>query len=74
MGSNIGVGMFQILLWDPEVFFGQISLPSDQERTFGQSSAVAQNLLDFIFFFSIDKVRGWRWEIRTMDCVFVIGR
>ena len=56
--SEGGLGMFQIPLRDPRVFFGRISLPSDQEGTGGWSSAVAYDLLDFVFLFSIDKVRG----------------
>ena len=72
IGGEGRLCMFQIPFRDPRIFFGRISFPSDQERLFGQSSAVVQNLLDFIFFFSVDKVRGWRWEVRAMDGVFVI--
>ena len=42
--SEGGLGMFQILLGDPIVFFGRVSLPSDQEGTGGRSSAVAYDL------------------------------
>ena len=35
------LGIFQIPFWDPRIFFGRISFPSDQERSFGWSSAVA---------------------------------
>ena len=68
-----GLGIFQTPFWDPGVFFGRVSLPSDQEGTSRQSSAVAYDLFYFIFFFPVDKVRGWRWEVLAMDLVFVIG-
>ena len=67
-----GLGMFQVLFRDPWVFFGRISLPSDQEGTGGQGSAVAYDLLDFIFLFSIDKVRGRRREVPAVDLIFAI--
>ena len=66
--------MFQIPLRDPRVFFGRVSLPSDQEGTSRRSSAVAYDLFYFIFFFAIDKVRGWCREVPTMDLVFTIRR
>ena len=68
-----GLGIFQIPFRDPRVFFGQVSLPSDQEGTSRRSSAVAYDLFYFILFFSIDKVRGWRGEVLAMDLVFAIG-
>ena len=67
-----GLGIFQILFWDPRVFFGRVSLPSNQEGTSQWSSAVAYDLFYFIFFFPVDKVRGWRWEVLAMDLVFMI--
>ena len=69
-----GLGIFQIPLRNPRVFFGQIPLPSDQERTGGWSSMVAYDLLNFVFFFSIDKVRGRHREVPAVDLVFVIRR
>ena len=69
-----GLGMFQIPLRDPRVFFGRVSLPSDQERTSCRSSAVAYNFLNFVFFFAVDKVRGWRREVSAVDLVFAIRR
>ena len=68
-----GLGIFQIPFWDPRVFFGRVSLPSDQEGTSRWSSAVAYDLFYFILFFSIDKVRGWRGEVLAVDLVFAIG-
>ena len=72
--SEGGLGMFQILLRDPRIFFGRISLPSDQEGTGGRSSAVAYDLFDFVFLFSVDKVRGRCWGVPAMDLVFAIRR
>ena len=34
---------------------------------------MANDLLDFVFFFSIDKVRRWCREVLAVDFVFVIG-
>ena len=67
-----GLGMFQIPLRDPRVFFGRASLPSDQEGTSQRSSAVAYDLFYFVFLFAIDKVRGWRREVLAVDFVFTI--
>ena len=66
--------MFQIPFLDPRVFFGRVSFPLDQEGTGGRGSAVANDLLNFVFFFSVDKVRGWCWEIPAMDFIFAIRR
>ena len=67
-----GLGIFQIPFRDPRVFFGQVSFPSDQEGTGRRSSAVAYDLLDFVFFLPIDKVRGRRREVLAVDLVFAI--
>ena len=66
--------MFQIPLRDPGIFFGGVSLPSDQEGTGRRGSAMAYYLFNFVFFFSIDKVRRWRREVLPVDFVFVIRR
>ena len=68
------LGVFQIPLRDPGVFFGGVSLPSDQEGTGRRGSAVAYNLFNFIFLFSVDKVRRWRGEVLSVDFVFAIRR
>ena len=68
-----GLGMFQVPLRDPGVFFGRISFPSDQEGSGGRRSTVADNLFDFVFFFPIDKVRRWHREVLAVDLVFSIG-
>ena len=67
-----GLCMFQVPLGGPRVFFGRVSLPSDQEGTGCWSSAVAYNLLNFVFFFPVDKVRGRRREVLAVDLVFAI--
>ena len=64
--------MFQIPLRDPRVFFSQVSFPSDQEGTGRWGSAVAHDLFYFVFFFSVDKIRGWRREVLAVDLVFAI--
>ena len=74
IGSKGGLGMFQVPLRDPQIFFGRISFPSDQERAGGRGSAVANDLLNFIFFFPVDKVRGWHREVPAVDFIFTIGR
>ena len=71
--SDGRLGVFQIPFRDPRVFFGGVSFPSDQERTSRRSSAVANDLVNFVFFFPIDKVRRWRREVLAMDLVFAIG-
>ena len=67
-----GLGIFQIPFRDPRIFFGRVSLPSDQEGTRRRSSAVAYDLFNFIFFFPIDKVRRWRREVLAVDLVFAV--
>ena len=70
--SEGGLGIFQIPFWDPRVFFGRVSLPSDQEGTSRRSSAVAYDLFYFVFLFAIDKIRGWCREVLAVDLVFAI--
>ena len=70
--SESGLGMFQIPLRDPRVFFGRVSLPSDQEGTRQRGSAVAYNLFNFVFFLPVDKVRGRHREVLAMDLIFAI--
>ena len=65
--------MFWIPFRDPRVFFGQISLPSDQKGAERRSSAVVNDLFDFIFLLSIDKVRRRHREVPAMDLIFMIG-
>ena len=67
-------GVGEISFGCPRVFFGQISFPSDQEGTVSWCSLVAQDPVNFIFFFFCDKVRQWFLEIWTMYGIFTIGR
>ena len=69
-----GLCMFQVPFRDPGIFFGGVSLPSDQEGAGSRSSTVAYNLSYFVFFFAVDKVRGWRREVLAVDLVFTIRR
>ena len=69
-----GLRMFQVPFRDPGIFFGGVSLPSDQEGAGIRVSAVADDLFNFVFFFAVDKVRGWRREVFAMDLVFTIRR
>ena len=66
--------MFQVPLRDPGIFFSGVSLPSDQEGMGSRGSAVADNLFDFVFCFTVDKVRGWRREVLAVDLIFTIRR
>ena len=72
IGSEGGLGMFQIPFRDPRVFFHRISLPSDWKGMGKWSSAVAYDLLNFIFLFSVDKVRGRYREVPAVDLVCTI--
>ena len=58
----------------PRVFFGGITLPSDKVLPSGRSSFVTNDLFDFVMFFVIDKIWGWRWEVPAMYFIFVIRR
>ena len=66
--------MFQVPFRDPGIFFGGVSLSSDQEGAGSRSSAVAYDLFYFVFFFAVDKVRGRRREVLAVDLVFMIRR
>ena len=67
-----GLGIFQIPFWDPRIFFGRVSLPSDQEGARRWSSAVVYDLFNFILFLFVDKVRRWRREVLAVDFIFAI--
>ena len=67
-----GLGMFRGPFRDPGVFFGRVSPPSDQEGAGGRRSTVVDNIFNFVFFFSFDKVRRWCREVLAMDLVFAI--
>ena len=69
-----GLGIFQVPFRDPRVFFSGVPFSSDQKGAGGWRSAVADDLFNFVFFFPVDKVRGWRWDVLAMDLVFTIRR
>ena len=66
------LGSGEVRLWKPRVFFSGVTLPSDKVLPSGQSSFVTNDLFDFIMFFVIDEIWGWRWEVPAMDFIFVI--
>jgi len=66
-----GLGIFEILLRDPRIFFSGVSFPSDQEEAVSWSSVVTKDLFDFVFF-SLDKVRWWCREVLSVDGVFFV--
>ena len=67
----LGSGEFR--LWKPRVFFSRVTLPSDKVLPSGRSSFVTNDLFDFVMFFVINEIWGWRWEVPAMDFIFVIG-
>jgi len=69
-----GLGIFEIPLRDPRIFFGGVSFPSDQEEAVSRGSTVAENLFNFVFFFSLDKIRWWSWEVLSVDGVLLVRR
>ena len=69
-----GLGIFQVPFRDPRVLFGRISFPSDQEGMGRGSSTMAYDLFNFIFLFSVEKIRRWRWEVLAVDLIFTIKR
>ena len=56
----------------PRVFFSRVALPVDKVLPSGWSSLVTNDLFDFIMFFVIDEIWGWRWEVPAVDFIFVI--
>jgi len=66
------LGIFEISLRDPRIFFGGVSLPSDQEEAVSRGSTVAKNFFDFVFFFSLDKIWWWCQEFLSVDGVLLV--
>jgi hypothetical protein len=67
-----GLGMFQVLLRNPGVFFSQISFPSDQEEAGGWSSTVVYDFFNFVFFFPLDKFQWWCGEVLALDFILSV--
>ena len=68
------LGRGEFCFWKPRVFFSGVSLPSDKVFLSGRSSFVTNDLFDFVMFFVIDEIWGWRWEVLAVDFIFVIRR
>ena len=67
-----GLGIFEVPLRDPRIFFGGVSFPSDQEEVVGQSSVVTKDFFYFVFFFPLDKIWWWRREVLSVNRVFFV--
>ena len=63
-----------LISWFPCVVAFRISLPFDEIlEPFGSSVLlVCDNSFDFVFFFSINEVRGWSGEVWAVRSCFVI--
>ena len=68
----LGSGEFRFR--KPGVFFGGVAFPSDKVLPSGRSSLVTNDLFDFVMFFVINEIWGWRREVPAMDFIFVIRR
>ena len=58
----------------PRIFFSGVSFPLDKVVLTGQDSFMANDLLDFIVFFIINKIRGWSREVPSVNFIFMIRR
>ena len=67
-----GLGIFEIPLRDPRIFFSGVSFPLDQEEVVGWSSTVVKDLFDFVFFFPLNEIQWWRREVLSMNRVFFV--
>jgi len=65
-----------LISWFPSVIGFWIPLPFDQvlEGSRLPKMSVIDDLLDFVFFFSFDKVREWSRIVRSMGRHFAIRR
>ena len=70
MEEFLGSGEFRFR--KPGVFFSRVAFPSDKVLPSGRSSLVTNDLLDFVMFFIVDKIWGWRWEVPAVDFIFMI--
>ena len=68
----LGSGEFSFR--EPRVFFGGVAFPSDKVLPSGRSSFVTNDIFDFIMFFVIDEIWGWRWEVLAMNFILVVRR
>ena len=72
MEEFLGSGEFSFR--EPRVFFDGVTFPSDKVLAFGRGSLVTNDLFDFVMFFVIDEIWGWRWEVPAVDFILVIRR
>ena len=72
MEGFLGSGEFHFR--KPGVFFSGVAFPSDKVLLSGRSSLVTNDLFDFVMFFVIDEIWGWRWEVLAVNFIFVIRR
>ena len=68
------LGSRELHFGKPRVFFSGITLPMEKVLLLGWSSFVMNDLLNFVMFFVIDEIWWWRWEVPSVDVIFVIGR
>ena len=68
------LGSGEFCFREPRVFFSGVSFPSDKVLPSGWSSFVTNDLFNFVMFFIIDEIQWWRWEVPSMDFIFMIGR
>ena len=68
------LGSGEFCFGEPRVFFSGVAFPPDKVLLSGQGSFVMNDLFNFIMFFIIDEIWGWRWEVLAVNFVFVIGR
>ena len=64
----------QVVPVDPLIFRFRVPFPFDQVLHLAPSSKSVrlEDLFDFVFFFSIDKVRRWSGKVRSVELGFMI--
>jgi hypothetical protein len=65
--------MMEITLSFPRIFRRRVSFPGNKIAVSLRVASMRENLINFVFFFSTDKVRWWFSEIQTMFGGFPIG-
>ena len=75
IGFN-NLGCMYGVSWFPCVVAFGVAEPFDKvlESSRASVTSVASYLLHFVFFLSVDKVRWWSGEVRSVSGCFVIGR
>ena len=68
------LGSGELSFREPRVFFSRVALPSDEVLPSGRSSFVTNDLFDFVMFFVIDEIWGWRWEVPAMNFILMVRR